>query len=91
MEPSSDDSLMKRVANGQTFLLSAKDICTRLNIPRSTFDRWRKTKAGGRIVPFPPPDFHFGSSPRWETETFKKYLRDCVAVVNPVQSSEEPR
>lgn len=93
-------SLVDRIADGSTRLLSADDICEKLSISRSTFDRWVKNSANpldalrepvkprslftankANLFPdnesstsFPQPDIRIGGSPRWDIETFKKWL-----------------
>lgn len=97
------NDIVERIANGQAQLLGIEDICTRLGISRTTFDRWVKNGGGrtGRTVgeimashvgvgslfdpaeslgegaiKFPPPDIRIGNSPKWEMETFKRWLRE---------------
>jgi transposase-like protein len=40
------NDMVNRIANGQAQLLGIEDICTRLSISRTTFDRW--VRNGGR-------------------------------------------
>lgn len=98
------NDLVNRIAEGKATLLGAEDICTRLGISRSTFDRWQKKNgtlstvtSGAKALlkerpknslfniaaaagddtpstPFPPPDIRLGNSPKWELQTFKKWL-----------------
>jgi hypothetical protein len=98
------NDIVNRIANGQATLLGIEDICTRLGISRTTFDRWVRNgggKAGpltgaqlarggiiGSVVQdfsanstegnikFPPPDIRIGNSPKWEMETFKRWLTE---------------
>lgn len=87
MKKSENSDLVNQIAEGTAVLLTAEDICNRLSVSRSTFDRW--VRRGGRdgISPslkelmendhtsFPPPDIRIGNSPRWSIETFKSWLR----------------
>jgi predicted DNA-binding transcriptional regulator AlpA len=95
-------SLVDRIADGEAILLGVEDICKRIGVSRTTFDRWVRN-GGGSTGPrtaaevfgtaglasrslsdlqggdsntiFPPPDIRIGNSPKWEIETFKKWLR----------------
>ncbi|WP_434717190.1 hypothetical protein P5X00_40055 (plasmid) [Paraburkholderia sp. A2RO-4L] len=89
------NDLVDRIATGQATLLGVDEICTRLGVHRSTFDRWVKNGTGKNAqaiskgsnmllamlgsgessMSFPPPDIRIGNSPKWELETFKKWLR----------------
>ncbi|MFJ1259020.1 helix-turn-helix transcriptional regulator [Cupriavidus sp. CuC1] len=40
------NDLVDRIATGRATLLSVEDICTRLGVHRSTFDRWVKNGEG---------------------------------------------
>lgn len=106
------NDIVNRIANGQATLLSIEDICTRLGISRTTFDRWvrngsprtppltaaeraRRGVLGTGLgvglgngladmaanstegnIKFPPPDIRIGNSPKWEMETFKRWLTE---------------
>ncbi len=108
------NSLVDRIANGEATLLGIEDICKRLSISRTTFDRWVRNGGGktttatvgallashvtgmpvgalnqfadGMVnssegtISFPPPDIRIGNSPKWELETFKRWLRANVTV-----------
>jgi predicted DNA-binding transcriptional regulator AlpA len=89
------NDLVNGIAEGTATLLSAEDICTRLSVSRSTFDRWVKNGSTQYIgvppkslfakddegsVSFPPPDIRIGNSPRWSIETFKKWLHSNLTV-----------
>lgn len=109
------NDIVDRIANGQATLLGIEDICTRLGISRTTFDRWvrngsprksslRELAAGKSLdstfhaksiaesiaelasnntdggIKFPPPDIRIGNSPKWEIETFKRWLTANVHV-----------
>jgi hypothetical protein len=39
------NDLVNRIANGEATLLGIDDICTRLGVSRTTFDRWVKNGA----------------------------------------------
>lgn len=86
---------------GTATLLTADQICERIGVSRSTFDRWVRNGEGrglagaGQMVMldaganltedalrFPPPDIRIGNSPRWELETFKKWLLLNVKAVS---------
>lgn len=100
-QPHKVSNLVNRIASGEATLLGVEDICKRLGVSRSTFERWVRngeTKmgvlqskfSGGSVEPeevlfgsdnrgegamtFPPPDIRIGNSPKWEMETFKKWL-----------------
>jgi len=47
---------MGEINISQTMLSSAGDICNRLGVSRSTFERWRKINLGARS-PCPPGEF----------------------------------
>lgn len=106
------NDIVNRIANGQATLLGIEDICTRLGISRTTFDRWvrnggvkpapltaaeraRRGVLGAGLgvnlgsslgdlsanstegnIKFPPPDIRIGNSPKWEMETFKRWLTE---------------
>jgi len=99
------EDLINRIAEGKAQLLGIEDICTRLGISRSTFDRWQRVSTNSMhsrllresnrinnpvrhsifsndddssMTSFPPPDIRIGNSPKWEIETFKKWLRENV-------------
>ncbi len=93
------EDIINRIAEGRAQLLGIEDICTRLGISRSTFDRWQRNSSlmpsrpgmpsraslfhkvssdESGMTPFPPPDIRIGNSPKWEIETFKKWLRQNV-------------
>lgn len=90
------NDLVNQIAEGTAILLSAEDICTRLSVSRSTFDRWVKNGStqyiGGRppkslfnkdddsSISFPPPDIRIGNSPRWSIDTFKAWLQKNLTV-----------
>lgn len=112
------NDIVDRIANGQAQLLGIDDICTRLGVSRTTFDRWvrngggkalggSKTLGGSISLPahiatriagqtmmdqmenssegsitFPPPDIRIGNSPKWEMQTFKRWLRDNAQPAN---------
>lgn len=57
----------------KTVLLSADDICTRLSVSRSTFDRWRKIALGA-----PSP---FGAGGDFQTQVLSN-LRSMADVDN---------
>lgn len=40
-----NDDLINQIAEGKAILLSADDICSRLSVSRSTFDRWVRNGA----------------------------------------------
>jgi len=97
--------IVDRIATGKATLLGIDDICTRLGISRTTFDRWvrngsksladkvgilkknsdlitklrdnEENRTDGAIS-FPPPDIRIGNSPKWELETFKRWLKANV-------------
>lgn len=46
--------LVDQIARGTATLLSAEDICTRLSVSRSTFDRWVKNGSTQYIGRKPP-------------------------------------
>lgn len=81
--------LVDRIATGKATLLGVDDICVRLGISRSTFDRWVRNGVGNgssgntlateSVISFPPPDIRIGKSLKWEFETFKTWLRANVA------------
>ncbi|QGA36511.1 hypothetical protein GAS19_01660 [Burkholderia glumae] len=88
------NDVVNRIATGQATLLTADQICERIGVSRSTFDRWVRNGEGRGLASgsslaamldaganftegtlrFPPPDIRIGNSPRWELETFKKWL-----------------
>jgi transposase-like protein len=99
------NDIVDRIANGQAQLLGIDDICTRLGVSRTTFDRWVRNGGGKALggkslaehvvtsivgqtvmdqmenssegsIKFPPPDIRIGNSPKWEMQTFKRWLRD---------------
>lgn len=101
------NDIVDRIANGSAQLLSIDDICTRLSISRTTFDRWVRNGGGKNIggkstvaemlsanlgvgntlsdqventkegmIKFPPPDIRIGNSPKWEMQTFKRWLKE---------------
>ncbi len=103
-------NIVDRIASGQATLLGIEDICTRLGVSRTTFDRWVRNGSGGAgggqitvagqvvkslfnvsnadldrainmtegSISFPPPDIRIGNSPKWEIETFKRWLQANV-------------
>ena len=76
--------LVERIANGEATLLGINDICKRLSISRTTFDRWlqntvdQTTPRAENTRKFPLPDIRIGNSPKWELETFKCWLAQNV-------------
>lgn len=103
------NTIVDRIATGKATLLGIDDICTRLGISRTTFDRW--VRNGSKIksikdildkgsvsksndmltklrdseenrtegaISFPPPDIRIGNSPKWELDTFKRWLQANV-------------
>ena len=111
------NSLVDRIAAGKATLLGIDDICTRIGVSRTTFDRWVRNGSGkgGLLsgvktmaasietslgigeglgaftrmtdqaenftdggISFPPPDIRIGNSPKWELETFKRWLQSNV-------------
>lgn len=72
--------LVNRIANGEATLLGINEICKRLNISRTTFDRWVKNstsqspKCAKNTRKFPLPDIRIGNSPKWELATFKQWI-----------------
>ncbi len=77
-----DEELLNKIALGEVELLDGNEICTRLKISRSTFDRWCRAdppiEGDTRTIPFPPPDIRMGGGPRWSVETFKAWIRKCM-------------
>lgn len=61
--------LFDKVVNGQANLLDANTICERLDVSRTTFDRW-VTKGT-----FPAADVKIFKSPRWQHTTVAQWLR----------------
>lgn len=74
-----------------TTLLTAEDICAKLSVSRSTFDRWRRIDgpavlsgilAYGReesapgLTAFPEPTLHVGGSPRWDAKVVNAWLAE---------------
>ncbi len=48
-------SLVDRIAEGEATLLGVEDICTRIGVSRTTFDRWVRNgggKPGGSLAVF---------------------------------------
>ncbi|MBI0331733.1 helix-turn-helix transcriptional regulator [Burkholderia plantarii] len=96
------NDVVNRIATGQATLLTADQICERIGVSRSTFDRWVRNGEGRAsasvsslaamldagvnfaegTLRFPPPDIRIGNSPRWELETFKKWLLLNVKAVS---------
>ncbi len=106
------NDLVNRIANGEATLLGVEEICKRLGVSRSTFERWVRNGGGktGNVslaavagasligqsvqglqrlmdgsdninegsLTFPPPDIRIGNSPKWELETFKRWLKANV-------------
>jgi predicted DNA-binding transcriptional regulator AlpA len=98
------NNIVDRIADGRATLLGVDDICKRLGISRTTFDRWVKNgttihnNAKARVplnmllvdainindvndesaLTFPAPDIRIGNSPKWELETFKRWLQKNV-------------
>lgn len=96
------NDLVDRIAAGTATLLGIDEICSRIGVSRTTFDRWVRN-GGGKVsghtllagdsphslrklvdqaenftdgtIRFPPPDIRIGNSPKWEMETFKRWLR----------------
>lgn len=84
------NDLVNQIAEGKAELLTADEICKRLAVSRSTFDRWVKNGTTQYIgnrpklftkpddedtsMQFPPADIRIGQSPRWSVDTFKKWL-----------------
>lgn len=109
------NDLVNRIANGEATLLGVEEICKRLGVSRSTFERWVRNGTPERRAPgiagladkassgipdggvpgllmglragldevnnategaltFPPPDIRIGNSPKWELQTFKRWL-----------------
>jgi hypothetical protein len=79
---SAKEELIDRIANGEAELLDIGEICKRLKISRSTLERVRETPSNPKkkTIQFPEPDLWFGKSPRWEIQTFKKWLAESIAV-----------
>ena len=74
------NDLVDRIAAGEATLLGIDEICTRLGISRTTFDRWVRCAGSQENITFPAPDIRIGNSPKWEMETFKRWL---AANANP--------
>lgn len=103
------NDIVDRIANGEAQLLGIEDICNRLGVSRTTFDRWVRNGGGKTMgskslaehlvtgyvgqsimdkmdnsgegsIKFPPPDIRIGNSPKWEMQTFKRWLRDNVVL-----------
>jgi hypothetical protein len=98
------NDLVDRIANGDATLLGVDDICKRLGVSRSTFDRWVRngvadsgqsrssalrpktledlfpssSDSAESALKFPPPDIRIGNSPKWEIDTFKRWLTQNV-------------
>jgi predicted DNA-binding transcriptional regulator AlpA len=100
------NDIVERIANGSAQLLGIDDICQRLSISRTTFDRWVRNGGGKNpgnkitvgslvadsimgqgyadrlenmnegMITFPPPDIRIGNSPKWEVQTFKRWLKE---------------
>jgi len=104
------NGLVDRIATGQATLLGVEEICTRIGVSRTTFDRWVRNGGGQPsskslarhiaetaglssnfldtaenmtegTIKFPPPDIRIGNSPKWEIETFKRWLTANMVVV----------
>lgn len=75
-------NLPDRIINGTVTLLTSENIRTKLNISKSTFNRW-VTNHDGSVNPnttkFPLPDINIGNSARWTEETFRAWLENNLA------------
>lgn len=61
-----------------TTLLSPAEICARLRVSRSTFDRWRKSDS--KLTPFPEPSLRLGSKiQRWTTRVVDDWVFENTA------------
>lgn len=60
--------------------LSADDICTKLSVSKSTFDRWRRNESlsyltdNNALTPFPQPALKVGGSDRWNADAVNAWL-----------------
>lgn len=69
-------TLAERIAHGRATLLDMNDICERLNISRSSFERWRKNSIDNKpnTTHFPKPDIYLVGRARWELATLTQWI-----------------